>query len=102
MKMFLISDNIDTYTGFRLAGVEGIVVHTREEVKQQLDKTVSDKEIGIIVVTEKIMQLCADLIDDIKISVSRPLIVSVPDRHGREDQSDSISKYIKEAIGIKL
>ncbi len=102
MKMFLISDNIDTYTGFRLSGVEGVVVHTREEVKQQLDKTVSDKEIGIIVVTEKIMQLCTDLIDDIKISVSRPLIVSVPDRHGREDQADSISKYIREAIGIKL
>ena len=25
MKMFLISDNIDTYTGMRLAGVEGVV-----------------------------------------------------------------------------
>ena len=30
MKMFLISDNIDTYTGMRLAGVEGVVVHERE------------------------------------------------------------------------
>ena len=27
MKMYLISDNIDTYTGMRLAGVEGAVVH---------------------------------------------------------------------------
>lgn len=25
MKMFLISDNIDTCTGMRLAGVEGVV-----------------------------------------------------------------------------
>ena len=32
MKMFLISDNIDTYTGLRLAGVEGVVVHEREEL----------------------------------------------------------------------
>ena len=27
MKMFLISDNVDTQTGMRLAGVEGVVVH---------------------------------------------------------------------------
>ena len=33
MKMYLISDNKDTYTGMRLAGVEGVVVHEREELK---------------------------------------------------------------------
>ena len=27
MKMYLISDNVDTLTGMRLAGVEGVVVH---------------------------------------------------------------------------
>ena len=26
MRMYLISDNIDTYTGMRLSGVEGVVV----------------------------------------------------------------------------
>ena len=31
MKMYLISDNIDTLTGMRLAGVEGEVVHGRRE-----------------------------------------------------------------------
>ena len=30
MRMYLISDNIDTYTGMRLSGVEGVVVHERE------------------------------------------------------------------------
>ena len=34
MKMFLISDNVDTYTGMRLAGVEGVVVHEKEELKK--------------------------------------------------------------------
>ena len=33
MKMYLISDNIDTLTGMRLAGVDGIVVHEREELR---------------------------------------------------------------------
>ena len=36
MKMYLISDNIDTWTGMRLAGVEGAVVHEKAELKQDL------------------------------------------------------------------
>ena len=52
MKMFLISDNVDTQTGMRLAGVEGVVVHEREELYDTLQKTLADKEIGIILLTE--------------------------------------------------
>ena len=37
MRMYLISDNVDTYTGMRLAGVEGVVVHEREELKAELE-----------------------------------------------------------------
>ena len=36
MKMYLISDNIDTMTGMRLAGIEGVVVHEKEELKAAL------------------------------------------------------------------
>ena len=37
MKMYLISDNVDTYTGMRLAGVEGCVVHERGELREALE-----------------------------------------------------------------
>ena len=45
MRMYLISDNIDTYTGMRLSGVEGVVVHEREELEEiynQFKEFVSD------------------------------------------------------------
>ena len=32
MKAFCISDNTDTLVGLRLAGIESVVVHEREEV----------------------------------------------------------------------
>lgn len=48
MKLFLISDNVDTLTGMRLAGVEGLIVHEREELKDALSRTLSDPEIGKI------------------------------------------------------
>ena len=54
MKMYLISDNVDALTGMRLAGVEGAVVHEREELKEQLDKVLADKEIGIVLLTESL------------------------------------------------
>lgn len=47
MKMFLISDNIDTYTGMRLAGVEGVVVHEREELHRALRKPLATKKTAL-------------------------------------------------------
>ena len=49
MKMYLISDNVDTFTGMRLAGIEGAVVHGKEELKAELERVLQDKDIAIIV-----------------------------------------------------
>ena len=57
MKMYLISDNVDTYTGMRLAGVDGVVVHERDELKQALEKVLSDPTVGIVLLTEKFLTL---------------------------------------------
>ena len=67
MKMYLISDNVDTLTGMRRAGVEGAVVHEREELKAQLDKVLADKEIGIILLTEKFGREFPEIIDNVKL-----------------------------------
>ena len=40
MKMYLISDNVDTLTGMRLAGVDGVVVHERDELKEVIRRKV--------------------------------------------------------------
>ena len=65
MKMYLISDNIDTWTGMRLAGVEGAVVHEKQELKAEIDKVLADKEIGILLLTEKFgkkIEKCIDIL----------------------------------------
>jgi len=102
MKMYLISDNIDTYIGMRLAGVEGCVVHERAELKEELDKTLADKEIGIILLTEKFGRKFPDIIDNVKLNRKLPLIVEIPDRHGTGRRPDFITSYVNEAIGLKL
>ena len=102
MNMYLISDNVDTLTGMRLAGVEGVVVHEREELRSELEKAVADKTIGIILLTEKFGREFPDIVDDVKLKRKLPLIIEIPDRHGTGRKPDFITSYINEAIGLKL
>ena len=102
MKMYLISDNIDTWTGMRLAGVDGAVVHERDELKRELDKVLADKYIGIILLTEKFGREFTEIIDNVKLERKLPLIVEIPDRHGTGRKPDFITSYVNEAIGLKL
>ena len=102
MKMFLISDNIDTQTGMRLAGVEGVVVHEREELLKAWEKCLADKEIGIILLTEKLGSEFPEIIDEMRLSHQLPLLIEIPDRHGTGRKSDFITSYVNESIGLNL
>ena len=51
MKLYLISDNVDTLTGMRLAGIEGVVVHGSRELKEAVEKACADPEIAILLLT---------------------------------------------------
>jgi V/A-type H+/Na+-transporting ATPase subunit F len=102
MRMFLISDNVDTYTGMRLAGVDGVVIHSKKHLKQQLDIAIADKTIGVLLITEKFSREFPDIINDVKLNRKLPLIVEIPDRHGTGRKPDFITSYVNEAIGIKL
>jgi len=102
MKFFLISDNIDTQMGMRMAGIEGVVAHRKEHVIEELNKAAEDKDVAVVLMTEKLVELCHDKVYDIKLNRRRPLIVEIPDRHGNSGVIDSISRYVEEAIGIKL
>ena len=102
MKFFLISDNLDSCTGFRLAGVEGVVVKTKEELMKYVDKCINDPSIGVILITEKLVDLEHDKIYDLKLQLSKPLIVEIPSPDVPFQLTNSITRYIREAIGIKI
>ena len=102
MKFFLISDNTDTYTGMRMVGIDGVIVHETDAFREALQKAIADTDIGVLLITAKLLELCRAEIYELKLTLSGPLIVEVADRHGDGRVSDSISRYVREAVGIKL
>lgn len=102
MRSYLISDNVDTFVGMKMAGIECIVLHEKEEIVNKIEQLKNDQSIGIIIVTEKIAMLVPEEVSIIKLSKERPLLVEIPDRHGWSKGSDAILRYVKEAIGIKI
>ena len=94
MKFYLLSDNIDTKMGMRLAGIDGVVLHEAEEVQKELLRVMDDPEIGVVLMTNRLINL--------KLNRKRPLIVEVTDRHGAGQLSDAITRYVQEAVGITI
>lgn len=102
MKFYLISDNVDTMMGMRLSGIEGVVIHKDDEVRRELKKAMEMKDVAVILMTERLVSLCPELIYDLKLNRKQPLIVEIPDRHGNGRTKDSITKYVQDAIGVKM
>ena len=102
MKFYLISDNVDTLMGMHLAGISGVVVHEDREVREALEKAMAMEDVAVILMTERLVKLCPELVYDLKLKCRQPLIVEIPDRHGSGRSKDSITRYVREAIGIKI
>ncbi len=102
MRYFLISDNLDTLVGLRMAGVEGVVAHTKAEVEEAFAQAVADETVGLVLMTSKLVAENRDLVFDYKLNHRQPLIVEMPDRHSGNNVADGIKKYIAEVVGIKL
>lgn len=102
MKTFLISDNLDTVVGLNIAGIRGIVVSNKEECTEEMKKLIDNKEVELILITEKAALLVPDLIKKIKLEMKFPLITEIPDANGSIKQENNILQYIKKAIGLNL
>ena len=77
MKLYCISDDVDTAVGLKLTGIKSVILKNKEEIELEIEKVVKDKEIGILIVTEKIYNLAIEKLDYIKNNKNLPLIVKI-------------------------
>ncbi len=102
MRMYLISDNHDTLTGMRLCGIDGCMIRSKEELIKKLSEVVRDKELAVIMITDKLWALAPGHIDGLRQKRRTPLFISVPDLEGSRKDENFITSYIRDAVGIKL
>ncbi len=101
MESYLISDNIDTLQGMRMGGVSGEIINDSLEVIKRIDELIDDPNIGIIILTHKIKSQIEDEVMERKINSKETLIVEIPGPN-QSVESNFITKYIRESIGLKL
>lgn len=102
MKSFLISDNKDTWVGMKLAGIDGTIVHTREEVLHAVRNAMKDDEIGLLILTEKAADQVREEFKELKLKCKKPLLIEIPDRHGSSRPDNMITNYIRDSVGIHI
>ena len=88
MRFFLISDNSDAMNGLRLAGIEGTVARSEADLRHAL-------------VTEKIAETYTATLDSAR-AAGGPLLITVPSTGGGAAGKDRLTRYIREAIGVKI
>jgi V/A-type H+-transporting ATPase subunit F len=101
MKTLVIADE-DTVIGFSLAGVQGIIVTTEEEIRQAFEQAIQAEEIGILLITERSAQMIREKIDNWIIGGRQPLIVEIPDSQGPLEGRRTPHEFVKSAIGVKF
>ena len=101
MKLTLITERTDASIGLRLAGVETINVRSTDAAAAQLNKAVNDADMGVLMITPGVEKLCPEIIAEIR-SAGKPLLVTIPDSDNRYENTNAISDYIQNAIGIKI
>lgn len=102
MRFELISDNTDVLVGMRLAGIIGKMVKTPQEASLALNAVVQKNDVAIVLITPNISEMCKDEVFRLKNNSKGPIIVEIPDGKSPGRAKDSITKYIREAIGLKI
>lgn len=101
MKYFIIGDE-DAVLGFGMVGVLGRIVYTAEQTRAAFEETLLDKDVGIIIMTERVADFIRSTIDKFIFTQDFPLIVEIPDRTGPIPGKPGIREMVNTAIGIKL
>ena len=78
MKLFLVTDNIDTAAGMRLAGIESEIVSSPEMWEDAVERAADREGLAVLIVSHSVAQGCSGCIENIRRRRSLPLIVDLP------------------------
>ena len=101
MKLAALCDR-DTAVGFRISGIKDTFIPEGNAL-QLFNQITERDDIGILFITEKIVEELDKHLKEFRIRNNIPIIVEIPDKKGRiKDHVDFVSHLIKKAVGIEV
>jgi|GEM_PF-2271462 len=105
MKIVSITDPL-TASGMKLAGIEkAYKVEEAGKAEEIFEEAINEKDIGVIILTEKLANKMDDKVLDIKEKTSQttPIVIEIPSKEGPEpERREMVDKLVKQAVGIKV
>ena len=89
-----------------LAGIGGgmavaSVARSEADLRQALENAAKQPDIAVLLVTEKIAETYTEVLDSAR-AKGTPLLITVPSTGGGAAGKDRLTRYIREAIGVKI
>jgi V/A-type H+-transporting ATPase subunit F len=102
-KVAVIGD-IDTTTGFALAGAQYVHVHIdRSGTLSRLGELLEDKGIGLVLITHSIAEeLGTEFRRLIRKKELLPIVLRIPDKTGYTPKEDELYNLIKRTVGAEI
>ncbi|PIT84213.1 hypothetical protein COU37_04670 [Candidatus Micrarchaeota archaeon CG10_big_fil_rev_8_21_14_0_10_45_29] len=89
--------------GFKLAGVKSLhPVAGVGEFEKSLISLMNDKETGIIIVSEQLLEQADRRLKQRVEAAAKPVVIAVPGKDGPMERSESLAKLIKRALGFDI
>lgn len=92
----------DTATGFRLAGVDGVVVSSPRAMLEKLRELIKREDVALILLDDQFLEPWAkEEVDRVKSSSLGKLVIEVPSRAGPRVEVD-LRALVKRVMGVKV
>ncbi|VVC03178.1 V-type ATP synthase subunit F [Candidatus Bilamarchaeum dharawalense] len=100
-KIIVIGD-APLVMGFKLAGIDNTITATDKTIQTELEKTLENKEYGIIITSEVMLNKVDWRLKRKLSTIAYPVVIPMPDYSGKSTEGDEIRTLIKRALGFDL
>jgi len=98
MRILVIADHA-TCLAFSLGGITTRTVKMTEEALAAFDYAVKNREIGLVLITEKVAAEIRQKVDNVVYKQHRPLVVEIPDTQGPLPGRPSVREIMVSLMG---
>jgi vacuolar-type H+-ATPase subunit F/Vma7 len=88
--------------GFQLAGIDNAVLADESSIQGELERALSQEEIGIIITNEVLLNKIDWRLRKKLDTIAYPVVIPMPDYSGKSTEGDEIRNLIKRALGFDL